>query len=68
MIKYDHALLRGKIAEKGFSQKQMADAIGCDPNTFSRKMLNKSDFTVTEIMTLMYLLNIEDPREYFFKL
>ena len=67
MARFDHSLLRGKIAEKGLSQGKLAKHLGISETTMSKKMRSESDFTVTEVSILMYLLGIEDPKDYFFK-
>lgn len=67
MVNYDHNLLRGKMVEKGYSQKVIAKEIGISQTTLSKKMQGKADFTVTEMVTLMYLLGIEDPSGFFYK-
>ena len=55
--------LRGKIAESGLTQGKVADAIGISPNTFTRKISGKRDFTVSEIDKLCLVLNISDPQQ-----
>lgn len=58
-------LLRGKIAEKGKSQAEIAKAIGITPKTFYNKM-NKGIFGSDEIEIMMSELDIENPFEIFF--
>lgn len=57
--------LRGRIAEKGFSQARLAVKLGIAPKTFYDKM-GKGVFNLNEIEAMMEILDIEDPREYFF--
>lgn len=58
-------LLRGKIAEKGKSQKDVAEAIGIAPKTFYDKM-QKGVFGSDEIEKMIYFLEIDNPIEIFF--
>ncbi len=63
MIRTDK--LRGKIAEKGYSQADVAKEIGITPKTFYDKMKN-GVFGSDEIETMIKLLDIEDPVSIFF--
>lgn len=67
MTVFNHSLLKGKIAEKGLNQSKLAKHLGISETTMSKKMRCESDFTVTEVYTLMFLLGIEDPKDYFFR-
>ena len=60
----DTNLLRGKIAEKGNSQLEIAKAIGITPKTFYNKM-NKKVFGSDEIEIMIDELGIENPMEIF---
>lgn len=57
--------LRGIMAEKGYSQKDMAAFIGVTPKTFYRKMKN-GVFDSDEIQVMMEKLKMENPMEIFF--
>ena len=57
--------IKGKIAENGFSQKDVAKQIGCSQLTFSRKITGKREFSAKEISTISQML--KTPIEYFFK-
>lgn len=61
----DTNALRGRIAEKGFSQSDVAKAIGITPKTFYTKM-NKKVFGSDEIEAMIELLDIKDPARIFF--
>ena len=63
MIRTDKLL--GKIAEKGYSQKDMAEAIGVTPKTFYQKM-KIGVFGSDEIEVMIDKLSIEDPVAIFF--
>lgn len=63
MIKTDK--LRGIIAEKGYSQTDIAKAIGITPKTFYEKMKN-GVFGSDEIQVMIKELCIENPMEIFF--
>ena len=57
------AKLKGKIAECGMTQEEVAEKLGVDSSTFSRKM--KADglsFTVEQMHKLVEILNMK-PQE-----
>lgn len=59
--------LRAKIKENGFNQNFVARKIGISSNSLSRKLLGKREFTLSEVMALCQVLQIEDPEEIFLK-
>jgi predicted transcriptional regulator len=59
-------LLRGKIAEKGYTQKRVAKELGITPKTFYLKM-QKKVFRSDEIYKMMQLLDIKNPLTIFFE-
>ena len=61
----DTNLSKGKIAEKGKSQSDIAKAIGIAPKTFYDKM-NKGIFGSDEIEIMINVLEIDDPMRIFF--
>ena len=61
----DTNALRGRIAEKGMSQSDVAKAIGITPKTFYTKM-DKKVFGSDEIDAMIELLDIDDPARIFF--
>ena len=54
--------LRGVIAEKGMSQRKVAEIIGISEQTF----YTKGVFSSAEIDTMISVLEIEDPMQIFF--
>lgn len=52
--------LRGKIAEAGYTQGELAKKIGISQNTLTRKLTGKRDFTVGEIDRICSALDITD--------
>ncbi len=63
MVRTDE--LRGIIAKKGTSQRQVAMSIGMTEKTFYEKM-KKGVFGSDEIQKMIDLLDIEDPENIFF--
>ena len=61
----DTNALRGRIAEKGMSQSDVAKAIGITPKTFYIKM-DKGVFGSDEIEAMIKILNISEPAKIFF--
>lgn len=57
--------LRGVIAEKGYSQAEVAGMIGITPKTFYEKM-KIGVFGSDEIQKMIDGLSIENPMEIFF--
>ena len=58
--------LRGKIAEKGFTQESLAKAVGISTNSMSRKLLGERQFRLKEVVRICEVLEIDDPRDIFF--
>lgn len=58
--------LRGVIAERGFSQSDIARALHITPQAFYRKM-DKGVFKTNEVETMIEVLNIENPMAIFFE-
>lgn len=51
-------VIRGKIAEQGKSQKEIARQLNMSAQSFSRKMTGKRQFTVNEATRLCDLLSV----------
>jgi transposase len=58
------AKLRGIIAEKGYSQREVAKHIGITEKTFYAKM-KKGVFGTDEATAMIQLLQIENPADIF---
>lgn len=69
-MKFNHSKLLGKIRECGFTQEQLAEAIGVSKTTLSGKLNNQFYFTAKEIYAICEVLSISknDIGEYFFAL
>lgn len=63
MIRVD--LLRGKFAEKGYSQSQIAKMLGITPKAFYDKM-KRGVFRSDEMQQMVDFVGIENPIEIFF--
>lgn len=57
--------LRGIIAERGVSQRKVAEMLGMTEKTFYTKM-KKGVFDSDEIDAMISLLEIDDPMQIFF--
>lgn len=57
--------LRGIIAERGMSQRQVANELGITEKTFYAKM-KKGAFGTDEAEKMIHLLRIDCPAEIFF--
>lgn len=68
MVSMNYSKLRGRIRERGFTQKELANATKMSEAHFSQKMKNKYEFTTEEIRILVEALAIpqEEIGIYFF--
>lgn len=57
-MNFDYAKLLGRMKECGFTQEQLAKAIGINKGTLSAKLNNRFSFTQEEILAICELLNI----------
>lgn len=57
--------IRGLIAEKGLSQRKVAEQLGMTERTFYARM-HRGVFGTDEIEKLVKILEIENPSEIFF--
>ncbi|MDD7260258.1 MAG: helix-turn-helix transcriptional regulator [Candidatus Faecousia sp.] len=55
--------LKGKIAEAGFSQRSLANALGMSKNTLNSKVNGKTPFNTVEIQQICEKLGITDLSE-----
>ena len=51
--------LKGKIAEKGYNQVQLAELIHMDRTTLNRKLKTGEDFSVKEAETIAKILELD---------
>lgn len=58
--------LRGKIAERGLSQRMVAKRLGITEKTFYQKM-KTGNFTLTEAEKIAQILEIDAPGSVFFR-
>jgi DNA-binding Xre family transcriptional regulator len=67
-VKFNHSKLLGRIREKGYRQKDLAESIDMNPGTLSSKLNNGSFFVTDEIIAICRKLDISPDKigEYFF--
>ena len=67
-MKFNYSKLLGRIRECGFTQGQLAEAIGISKTTLSAKLNNQFYFTTKEMYAIGEVLNIPTSEygEYFF--
>lgn len=58
--------LKGRMAEVGITQNALAKSLGMSRSSLSLKMNGKREFTLAELRIIVEVLNIDDPRSYFF--
>ena len=68
MTEYNYSKLLGRMREKGITQEDVAEKMGKNAATFSRKLNNLNYFTQSEISSLCCILEIPDSEigNYFF--
>lgn len=68
MTERKHAALRGRMAEKGYSQAKMGKLLGINENSMSRKLSGVTPFKADEIKTIVSVLDIPPEKipTYFF--
>lgn len=59
----DKNLLKGAIARKGLTQRELAKMIGISENTLSSRMVGISKFNTDEIDDICKILEISDNNE-----
>ena len=57
-MKFNYSKLLGRMKECGFTQEQLANAIGINKGTLSVKLNNRFSFSQEEIIAICKLLNI----------
>lgn len=62
----DKALLEYEMNKKNVSIAEMCDILGISRSAFYRKCTGKSEFTQSEIQTIVDTLNLESPMGIFF--
>ena len=65
---FNKHLLRYEMALKGISADTMAHEIGIDRSTFYRKCNGQLDFKLSEMQTIVRVLNLHYPAAIFFGL
>lgn len=67
-MKFNHSKLLGRIRECGFTQEQLAKAVGMSKTTLNAKLNNQFYFTAKDIYAICAVLNIPTSEigEYFF--
>ena len=58
--------LKGKLKEMELSQDQVSNLLGISRQSFNAKINNKKQFTLGEVISLCEILNIDNPKDYFF--
>lgn len=51
-------LLKGKMVEAGYTQRTLAEEMGISPQSLSRKMNQKRQFTLGEVLDICNLLGM----------
>lgn len=57
--------IRAKIKEKGMNQKEVAKLMGISSNSLSRKLLGTREFSLSEVVSLCEILELDDAQNIF---
>lgn len=65
---FEYDKLRGRMAEKGYTIRKLAEDMGVHENTLSHKLYSETYFTAVEILRICELLDIQryEMYDYFF--
>lgn len=65
---FDYSKLFGRMAEKKYSQRALAQALNISENAFTNKVKGRSTFNSVEIATICNILDISNTQigAYFF--
>lgn len=63
-MKFNNSKLRGKIRENFGSEYAFGEGLGMALSTLSSKLNNKSEFTRSEILRIVKLLNLKKEEVY----
>lgn len=63
-MKFNNSKLRGKIRENFGSEYAFGEALGMALSTLSAELNNKSEFTRSEILSIVKLLNLKKEEVY----
>ncbi len=58
--------IKALLIEKDYSRAEISNILGISTNSFSRKINNKSQFTLNEVFLLKNTLGIKDIEKVFF--
>lgn len=64
---FDYSYLKSKIYERYGNNEKFANALGISNSSLSLRLNNKKDFTQSEIIKTMELLNLTSVEKVFFK-
>lgn len=59
-------LLRAALAQQGMTQGKLAELVGISPNSLSRKLNGKRQFTLGEMEAISRVLELQNPAAVFF--
>lgn len=59
-------LLRAALAQRGMTQGKLAELVGISPNSLSRKLNGKRQFTLGEVEAISRVLELQNPATVFF--
>ena len=58
-------LLRAALAQRGMTQGKLAELVGISPNSLSRKLHGKRQFTLGEAEAISRVLELQNPAAVF---
>lgn len=58
--------LKGRMREKGYTQANLSRKMGISEQSLNAKINGRSDFTLSEVIIIIEVLELDNPAEYFF--
>ena len=59
--------LKSQMVLNGYTNEKLSKELGISKSAFSKKLTGKVEFSRYELEKLIEILDIDDPREFFFK-
>lgn len=63
---FNYNEFKAAMARSGFTQRRLAEVLGLNAATITRKIRRGGDFSRSEINTMIEAMGIEDPKRIFF--
>lgn len=62
-----YSKLKGIMRQRGYSQQLLANEMGMTVQSINAKLNGRTQFTIEEALNIIFILDIKNPEEIFFK-